>query len=229
MTSVPAVFLGVDVQVRRLCAYVLLDEHASQIGAGWLPSEPPAAAAELRRLASDLGAPERVAVGIDAPRAPLDIPRVWSWGRSAGWTPCGESAKGLGRHCEIVIKALGLANPQWTPLAADAPDWMRLGFRLFDALRDFPHVYEVFPSAAYSQLHAENGLQVRMSFAAFSPGPKDMLDALLSAFVVREYTAGRGSSVGNGDHLGAIILPRPLRPGIDARLHHLPSTRQAAI
>ena len=46
----------------------------------------------------------------------------------------------------------------------------------------------------------------------FLPGPKDMLDAIVAAFTVREYLLGRGYAAGGGDGLGTIVLPR----GIDA-------------
>jgi hypothetical protein len=41
-----------------------------------------------------------------------------------------KNSKGYGRHCKVVIKALELANPQWTPFEYDdANDWMEIGLR----------------------------------------------------------------------------------------------------
>ena len=61
-----------------------------------------------------------------------------------------KAQKGNGRHCEIVISAHRLANPQWTPLEEDAPEWMLLGFKLYSALEGHAIVYEVFPTASYA-------------------------------------------------------------------------------
>jgi hypothetical protein len=107
----------------------------------------------------------------------------------------------------VVLKALNIANPQWTPLTEDAPDWMQLGFRLFSALSDHENIFEVFPSASYSLLRERNQPRVSISFANFVEGPKDMLDACISALTVHEFINGRGSEVGGGDGLGTIILP----------------------
>lgn len=105
---------------------------------------------------------------------------------------------------------------------------MRLGFALFEGLADLQHVYEVFPSAAYTQLAADTAATLPISLGSFLPGPKDMLDAAVGAFVVREFLAGRGCEVGGGDGLGSIILPRPLRSP-HVRLTDWPPSRQAAV
>ena len=42
-------------------------------------------------------------------------------------------------------------------------------------------------------------------------GPKDMVDACISAMTVYEFVHGRGTEVGNGDGLGSIILPHQLK------------------
>ena len=53
-----------------------------------------------------------------------------------------------------------------------------------------------------------------MPLHGFLSGPKDMLDAVVAAYSVKEYIAGRGMAVGGGDGLGEIILPRPVaEPG----------------
>ena len=111
-----------------------------------------------------------------------------------------------------MVKAHGLANPQWTPLDGDAPGWMQVGFRIFRTLAGRAQVHEVFPSASYAQLETAPEVRVSLSFEGFRPGPKDMLDAAVAALTVRELDAGRGVEVGGGDGLGTIALPRPL-PG----------------
>ena len=220
----PTVFVGVDVQVRRRCPWYALSAAGEHVASDWLPAGE-AAPRALRLVVDDLGGgdPHAVAVGIDAPRMPLPSPRRWSWsGKHGRWSAASAAARGQGRHCEVVISALRLANPQWTPVHADAPPWMRLGFALFDALAGRPHVHEVFPSAAYAQLAAEPAARVPISFAAAAPGPKDMLDAALGAWVVREYLHGRGCAVGGGDGLGTIVLPRPIVGGDEGAVHRWP-------
>ena len=53
-------------------------------------------------------------------------------------------------------------------------------------------------------------IRVNLSFAAFADGPKDMLDACIAAVTTREFVLKRGTSVGGGDGLGSIVLPRPV-------------------
>jgi hypothetical protein len=199
-------FIGIDVQARRGCSYAVLDERGGMVESGWLEAGP---AGRLDRdlevlLASHPGA----RFGVDAPRRPLEAPRDWFW-RGGGWRPRADGERGSGRHCEVVVKALGLANPQWTPLAEDAPAWMTIGFRIFAALAPVAPVVEVFPSASYKQLEGDASARATLDFSAFRPGPKDMLDAVMAAVTVREFAAGKGAEVGGGDGLGTIVLPRP--------------------
>jgi hypothetical protein len=117
-----------------------------------------------------------------------------------------------GRHAELVVKSLGLANPQWTPQAGRVPPWMAFGFSLFATLDDLVGVttHEVFPSLSYRMFEAQGAPRVTLPLGGFVPGPKDMLDAVVAAVSVREFIAGRGVEVGGGDGLGTIVLPRPL-------------------
>jgi hypothetical protein len=121
-----------------------------------------------------------------------------------------------GLHCEVVISAHRIANPQWTPLKDEAPEWMQLGFSLYEALDGLATIYEVFPTASYTLLQGNTDVRIDADFSTCSPGPKDMLDAWVAAATVREFEEGRGTEVGGGDGLGTIILPRPLpEPVID--------------
>lgn len=200
-----ASFVGIDVQVVRGLAYAAMDNDGRIVANGWLDSAQPASAAE-HLAACFAGA----VCGIDAPRMPLEAPRAFYWAGS-GWRPRRPSDKGLGRHCEVVIAASGLARPQWTPLAEAAPQWMQLGFELFCALdRSGLRTEEVFPSAAYRQLDLDDDSEVRIPLSGFVRGPKDMLDAIVAAYVVKEFVQGRGCVVGGGDGLGTIVLPRRL-------------------
>lgn len=199
-------YIGIDIQVRRKCSYAAIDELGALVESGWL-SDPEINAVELVqkfRISS------HTAVGIDAPRIPLSKKREWFWnGKKRRWKKRG-SETGTGRHCEVVIKAHNLANPQWTPLEGVSPEWMNLGFKLYSALTDTVEVYEVFPTASYALLQGVHDVRLNVDFSACKPGPKDMLDAWVAAATVREFINGRGAEVGGGDGLGTIILPRPL-------------------
>jgi hypothetical protein len=202
-------FIGIDVQSLRDCPYAVMDASGHVLENGWLPTQ------DLARACTRLGKRHPGAcVGIDAPRQPLDRPREHYW-RSDSWGARSNQV-GSGRHCEVAIAALRLANPQWTPLADKAPEWMRLGFRIFTAFGRCGDIrtFEVFPSASYAQLEADTTAEITMPLRGFLSGPKDMLDAVVAAYSVKEYIAGRGMAVGGGDGLGEIILPRPVaEPG----------------
>ena len=136
-------FLGVDVQVRRPCTFYVLDQDLGYVASGLLQGEKwDDICNNLRSLVVSLQAQGMgsVAVGIDAPRRGLPAPRQWYW-RKSTWVPRSSKERGYGRHCEVVIKALGLGNPQWTRLAVDSPPWMALGYCLFESLTDLPQVF----------------------------------------------------------------------------------------
>lgn len=195
-------YIGIDVQAARDCPYAVLDEDLVMRGSGWLR------VAELEReLGGLLSSHPGACFGIDAPRRPLARARRWYW-RGGAWRRRAAEDRGRGRHCEVVVKSLKLANPQWTPLRRDAPGWMRHGFTIFDFLEGRAACHEVFPSASYTQLQGESRPAVRLDLAGFRPGPKDMLDAVVAAVTVHELDAGRGVEVGGGDGLGTIVLPR---------------------
>lgn len=198
--------IGVDIQTRRDCSYAVIDNHATLVDSGWLSSNESETIELIKRwLKSD-----QVYVGIDAPRKSMISKRQWYWSSAKRkWTPRKEQ-KGNGRHCEVVISAHRLANPQWTPLERDAPPWMLLGFKLYSALEDHVIVYEVFPTASYACLQGNSDVRIDADFSECKPGPKDMLDAMIAAVTVREFVNGKGAEVGGGDGLGTIILPRPL-------------------
>ena len=199
-------YIGLDVQIRRDCCYAVIDDTGTLNDSGWLPSAETDAVDLVNRL---LGSGQ-VVVGIDAPRIPLVSPRKWYWnGNRLRWDER-NAQKGFGRHCEVVISAHRIANPQWTPLEAEAPEWMKLGFQLFSSLEGLATVHEVFPSASYTQLQGNKDVRIDADFSACSPGPKDMLDAWVAAATVREFVEGRGTEVGGRDGMGTIILPCPL-------------------
>lgn len=218
MISTP-ITVGIDLQLARGLAYAAMTADGAVIHNGWLdPTEPAGIAAELSQRFPG------AAVGIDAPRRPLDEPRQHYWD-GANWRKKRHSDKGLGRHCEVVVSACGLARPQWTPLHSRAPEWMRWGFALFEALERLGiRTEEVFPSASYRMLEADSQARLTIPLSGFLPGPKDMLDAVVAAFTLREFIQGRGCEVGGGDGLGTIVLPRPLFGAKAADLAAWPGT-----
>ncbi|MDZ8118086.1 hypothetical protein [Pontiella agarivorans] len=209
------IFIGIDVQVSRPCVFVAIDASGSMVDSGWFKTP-----REIFQTLENLGHTAALHLGIDASRVPLSGPRTWYWnGAKKQWRGKTEKDKGLGRHCEVVIKAHNLANPQWTPQRKDAPAWMQLGFDLFQSLEAFGATYEAFPSAAYTQLHEDPSVRITINFSkVWKRGTGDLFDAMAAAVTVREFVEGRGSEVGGGDGLGSIILPRPLVNPIEAVL-----------
>jgi hypothetical protein len=203
-------FVGVDIQTARPCPYAILDEKGIAIDADWLDGKSPEhTVSGLRTVLSRLGR-ERAVVGIDAPRCPLPSPRQWYW-HGKKWVRRGIKEAGSGRHCEVVVAAHRLANPQWTPCRGPFQDWMQLGFDLFQELGTEFTVHEVFPTTSYTMLKDDPSVQISLRLGDLPPHPKDMLDAYVAAATVREFVQGRGCEVGGGDGLGTIILPRPLQ------------------
>jgi hypothetical protein len=205
-------YFGLDVQIRRNCSYFILNPQLECVDSGWLSGEAhndicKDLFAVLKRL--EKSGFNEIAFGIDAPRIALAEPREFYW-KSDCWRKRNAKDRGYGRHCEVILKALSIANPQWTPLANEAPPWMKLGFKLFESLKKFKFVFEVFPSASYLMLKGRKHPKVSINFANFADGPKDMLDACISALTVYEYIHGLGSEVGGGDGLGSIVLPTEL-------------------
>ena len=205
--------LGVDVQFMRPCTYYVLDQDLNFVTSGILQgSSIDEISQNMIRLVKSLldQRPGELAVGIDAPRMGLLAPRSWHW-RRGRWVPRSGKERGYGRHCEVVIKALGLGNPQWTRMESDSPNWMKLGYRLFESLEDLADVYEVFPSASYRMLNNAAHPVIPLCLNGFAGQPKDMLDACVAAYTVWALLNGRGTEVGGGDGLGTIILPEKLK------------------
>ena len=212
-------FIGVDVQTTRGCPFAILEEDGNVINDGWVEqAAPDDIVAALREIARRYKFGENVvAFAVDAPRAPLPTPRKWYWRRNR-WRQCRPKDQGAGRHCEVVIAAHRLANPQWTPSRPPFPRWMELGFAIFKGLYSEFEIYEVFPSASYRMLKGDDLTTITVRVGNFTQGPKDMLDAYVAAATLREFVQGRGCEVGGGDNLGSIILPRPLEAPIDGVL-----------
>lgn len=199
-------FIGIDIQERRGCCFAVMNVQGTVLESGWFSN----AELEAVNLVNKLRVRSQVDIGIDAPRMPLPAPRTQCWnGKKRQWIE-GTRQKGYGRHAEIIIKALGIANPQWTPIVGQEPAWMKLGFKLFALLENIAKTYEVFPSASYALLKGVKDVHISTDFSECKPGPKDMVDAWVAAATVLEFAEGRGTEVGGGDGFGTIILPRRL-------------------
>jgi predicted nuclease with RNAse H fold len=211
--NTPDLYAGIDVQERRGLPYCILDHNAVMVTSGWVNGDCDNKQAEvMRETLQAIACGARIAIGVDAPRMPLPDVRQWYWnGTKKQWRPKRSSDKGLGRHCEVVVKSLGLANPQWTPLIGESPTWMRLGYVLFRELETIGDVYEVFPSASYTALQ-QMEVHATIELSQFKPGPKDMIDAIVGAATVQEFVCGRGWEAGGGDGFGSIVLPGPTPP-----------------
>lgn len=219
------IYVGIDVG-QSACALVFLHEEGVVVDSDWTTGDSvrevvQAVCSSVERVR---GTSTELAIAIDAPRQSLPRPRQWYWDAKRGdWRARRKGDKGLGRHCEVVVAALKLARPQWTPLRKNAPAWMRVGFRLFEDLAGTGRLYEVFPTASYKQLRHDREVSIRLNFANFAFGPKDMLDACIAAATAREYILGRGAEVGGGDGLGTIVLPRAIEADSRCRVFQWPS------
>jgi predicted nuclease with RNAse H fold len=204
MNHIIKYFAGIDVQINRGCCYYILDANKKYIASGWEKENiPQSFKNNLLELTNNQL--DSIAVGIDAPRMPLTKLRTRYFDKKKKeWNIKSELSNG--RECEVIIKSYNIANPQWTKPLRESPDWMKLGFEIFSALKDFPFVYEVFPSASYKMLRDKN-LKYELSLNSFGSGVKDMMDASVAAITVYEFVNGRGCEVGGEDGLGTIVLP----------------------
>jgi predicted nuclease with RNAse H fold len=200
-------FAGIDVQISRGCSYYILDNNKNFIASGWVKENIPQSFENLF-LEISYNQPKIIAVGIDAPRMPIQKLRTRYFDKKKNlWIE--KPKKSIGRECEVLINSFRLANCQWTNTLENSPKWMQLGFKIFSELKDFPSVYEVFPSASYRMLKKEK-LKYELCQNDFVSGVKDMLDASVSALTVYEFINGRGCEVGGEDGLGTIVLPRKI-------------------
>lgn len=201
-------FAGTDVQLNRGCCYYILNENKNYVTSGWIKEN---IAQSLKDLFFNITSNDinQIAIGIDAPRMPLKKLRKRSFDKNTrSWIEKADHK--LGRECEVIIKSYNIANPQWTRTYEDSPAWMKLGYSIFNSLKEFPSLYEVFPSASYKMLEKEN-VKFELCLNNFTSGIKDMLDASVCATTVYEFLHGKGCEVGGEDGLGSIILPRRIR------------------
>lgn len=200
-------FAGIDVQICRGCCYYIIDQNNKYVVSGWIKEKIPQTFSKLLLEVSN-NQPDTISIGIDAPRLPIRKLRTRYFDRKINsWLE--KTKQSVGRECEVIIKSYSIANPQWTKTLAESPEWMKLGYNIFSALKEFPYVYEVFPSASYKMLEKEN-LAYELCLNSFKGGVKDILDASVAAITVYQFVNGRGCEVGGDDGWGTIVLPRKI-------------------
>lgn len=198
-----ALLVGVDVQGDELIAAFRRD------GSFLPPACVVVSAAELLRHAFQhrLNPDEEIVVAIDAPRHYLSAPRQWLLNNAGAWIP---TSRPRGRHCEIIVRRLRLANPQWTPLATQPIPWITLGQQVFTAFQaaGFTTV-ECFPTASYTRLGQMDGqvLDIPGRMFAHSRLAHDILDACVAALTADLFVAGNATELGGGDGYGTIVVP----------------------
>lgn len=153
---------------------------------------------------------EQVVVAIDAPRHYLAAPRQWALnGAGNQWVPA-NLPHGWGRHCEIVVRRLGLANPQWTPIAAHPRPWITLGQQVFAVCQEAGFAtIECFPGATYTRLGqmVNQNLHIPGAVFAYNRLAHDILDACVAAYTAEFFVAGNATELGGGDGYGTIVVP----------------------
>lgn len=222
----PDLFIGIAVSGRRTITVCAASPHGQCL---WLEACRPADLGQVLRKIERRTASRRWAVGIDAPRTFPSKPRLWEW-RAEAWRRGSGSL--AGRHCEVVLKALALAAPAWTPLEKDAPRWMREGAALYRAFEDRApagRIHEIFSTASRRQFARLTSLRVPHRGMLrrprnLTPGDSDELDAFIAAWTVAVFESGDGCAVGSGDGLGAVILPGTLPPDCPPALLLYPSS-----
>lgn len=116
----------------RGCPFAVLNAGGTVLEDGWVEkAHPDQVVTQFRQVLERHSSGQNViAVAVDAPRVPLPEPRQGYW-KGHRWRQGKPKDQGAGRHCEIVVAAHRLANPQWTPSRPPFPAWMELGFAIF--------------------------------------------------------------------------------------------------
>jgi predicted nuclease with RNAse H fold len=190
-----ALLVGVDVQGDELIVAFRRD------GSFLPPGRVAATAVEVRDHALQLrqDAQERVLVAIDAPRRYLAAPRLWRLNNGGVWVVANLPS---GRHCEIIVRRLGLANPLWTPPATQPIPWITLGQQLFTVCEaaGFTTI-ECFPTASYTCFGQMNNiiLNIPGEMFAHSRLAHDILDACVAALTADLFLAGNATELGGDD------------------------------
>jgi hypothetical protein len=227
MTRSHNIFVGIDVSGERSLVFCALTAAGQLL---WAETCRPGELHEAFERLSSRSSGVVQAVGIDGPRMFPRRPRRWAW-RRGRWTP---SAKPLaGRHCEVAVRAIGLADPDWTPIRRDAPAWMLHCphvYRDCAKIVGAEHVHEVNPKASRRQLAFLALLKVPHRSMirpprGFPSARRDALDAMIAAWTVALHETGCGSAIGGGDDAGSIVIPGDPPPQTPPGLLSYPTRR----
>lgn len=199
-----ALSVGVDVQGDELIVAFRRD------GAFLPPARVVATGAEVRDDALQLrqDAREPVVVAIDAPRHYLRGPRRWRLNKAGRWVTADLPS---GRECEVLVRRLRLANPQWTPSATMPMPWITLGQQVFAACESAGFTtIECFPTASYSRFGQMDGFDLcipgRM-FGGHSRLAHDILDSCVAGLTADLFASGNATELGGRDGDGTIVVP----------------------
>lgn len=205
-----ALFVGVDVQGDELIVAFRRD------GSFIPPARVVATGEEVRDHALLLrqNPQEPVVVAIDAPRRYLNTARLWALNDAGdGWIAANLTV-GAGRHCEVVVRRLGIANPQWTPLSTQPIPWITLGQGVFTACEaaGFTTI-ECFPTASYTRFGHMDNIEFHIPGRMFAHSrlAHDVLDACVAAMTADMFVAGQATELGGGDGYGTIVVPGVLQ------------------
>jgi len=202
-----ALFIGVDVQGDELIVAFRRD------GAFLPPARVVATAVEVRDYALQhrQDAHEQVVVAIDAPRYYLTGIRFWCLNDAGVWVGTDLNS---GRHCEILVRRLGLANPQWTPNVNQPIPWITLGQQVFTTCdaEGFTTI-ECFPTASYTRFGQMNNIDLNIpgGMFAYNRLAHDILDACVAALTAELFMVGNATELGGGDGYGTIVVPGVLQ------------------
>lgn len=206
-----AVYAGIDLGQRRIHG-VMLDAEFRLVEA-------------LVIDVADMGDVERILRGCDV--TAVDAPERLSSQPHAGDVGLASKFR-VARCAEITLGVRrGIWVPWVTPAVEEAaPEWMRVGFRVFERARDAcPRVLEVFPYAGFRVLAGTSiapkstpqGLAARarllegagVRIEGLQAWAHDSLDACLAALVARQVAEGVAEVVTCGHDGSAIWLPQP--------------------
>jgi predicted nuclease with RNAse H fold len=202
-----ALLVGVDVQGDELIVAFRRE------GLFIPPARVVATAEEVRDHALQLrqDAQEQVVVAVDAPRRYLAAPRLWRLNNAGVWVATNLPS---GRHCEIIVRRLKLANPQWTPPATQPIPWITLGQQVFTVCEAAGlTTIECFPTASYTRFGQMDNIDLHIPGRMFAHSrlAHDILDACVAAMTADLFTAGQATELGGSDGYGTIVVPGLLR------------------
>jgi predicted nuclease with RNAse H fold len=199
-----ALFVGVDVQGDKLI--VAFRRNGEFLPPARVELHAERVLNEALRLRQNKKEP--VVAAVDAPRFYLNGARQCRLNKANIWENANLQG---GRHCEVIVRKLGLANPQWTPQAHAPSEWICLGQKVFKAFEDTGlKAIECFPTASYARLGKMPGTALNVPgemFAHCRGLAHDVLDSCVAALTTDLFAARNATELGGGDGYGTIVIP----------------------